>query len=90
LYHTIADHYGVKAQEYQLSAEKDWEADMASMEAAVTPATKALLVNNPGESTCIFLCAPKYRLFIVLSSLHNARLHLYCPFGRARASLVII
>ena len=51
LYETIACHIGAKAVKYQLLAERSWEADVSALDALVTPKTRCLLINNPGNPT---------------------------------------
>jgi tyrosine aminotransferase len=51
LYITIAEHYGIKAQLYELDSQKHWECDLADMEKKIDKRTRAILVNNPGNPT---------------------------------------
>lgn len=49
LYNTLATNNFATCIGYPLLAEKQWECDLDNMDALVTPATKAILINNPSN-----------------------------------------
>lgn len=45
----ICENLGVGFDTYPLNPDKGWEIDLAALKAAITPKTKAILVNNPSN-----------------------------------------
>jgi len=51
LYATAAGHSAIECKYYDLDPSRQWECDLASMEANIDSRTKAILVNNPSNPT---------------------------------------
>jgi len=49
LYITLAEALGVKTKFYDLDPERNWEVDLAHLEAQIDASTAAILVNNPSN-----------------------------------------
>ena len=49
LYATLCENKGIEKRYYRLDPARSWEVDLDSLRAAVTPRTRAILINNPSN-----------------------------------------
>eukprot|EP00095_Tigriopus_kingsejongensis_P009478 maker-scaffold322_size207131-snap-gene-1.15 protein:Tk09478 transcript:maker-scaffold322_size207131-snap-gene-1.15-mRNA-1 annotation:"tyrosine aminotransferase" len=103
LYATLAKGLGIETKEYDLIPEKNWEIDLAHMEAQIDQNTVAILINNP-SNPCgsvfnkehlkkILAIAEKNRLPIIADEIYDYFVfpgHEYIPIASLTTSVPVL